>query len=179
MARPPRGKEVLVLAQQQLAKTSDAHELRTLQAVVLPLAYGLSTKETAAAVGRSPRWVTTARNNYIRSLGALRKAGKKIRNKAHMSITGEAEFLAPFLETARCGGVLVVSGIHRALEEHLGHSVALATAYNLLHRHGWRKLAPDKRNIDSDVQAQEDWKKNCQSGLPKSKRSGKGQGRAG
>lgn len=86
-----------------------------------------------------------------------------------MSITDEAEFLAPFLETARCGGVLVVSGIHRALEEHLGHDVALATAYNLLHRHGWRKLAPDKRHIDADVQAQEDWKKTAGATCPNRK----------
>jgi Winged helix-turn helix len=29
-----------------------------------------------------------------------------------------------------------------------------------LHRHGWRKLAPDKRHPKSDPQAQEEWKKN-------------------
>ena len=60
MARPPRGKDVLALAQQQLAKTSDINELRVLQAVVLPLVHGFSTQETAVVVGRSPRWVTAA-----------------------------------------------------------------------------------------------------------------------
>ena len=167
MARPPRGKKVLALAQQQLAKASDANELRTLQAVVLPLEHGLSTQETAAMVGRSPRWVTTARNSYISSLAVSPKTPKKIRNNAHMSIEEEIIFLAPFLERARCGGVLVVNEIHQTLQEHLGHKVALATAYNLLRRHGWRKLAPDKRNVAADPQAQENWKKNCQSGLPK------------
>jgi transposase len=179
MARPPRGKEALALAQQQLAKTSDVNELRTLQAVVFPLVHGLSTQKTGAMIGRSPRWVTTARNDYINSLEAVPKKPKKIRNNAYMLIEEEADFLAPFLEKARCGGVLVVNEIHLALQEHLGRNVALSTAYNLLHRHGWRKLAPDKRNVAADPQAQEDWKKNFQSDLPKSKRHGKSQGRSG
>jgi transposase len=179
MARPPRGKEVLALAQQKLSKASDINELRILQAVVLPLAHGLSTQETALLVGRSPRWVSAARNSYIRNFGIARKDTKKIRNNAHMSIADEADFLASFLESARRGGILVVNDIHRALEKHLGHKVALATAYNLLHRHGWRKLAPNKRNVAADVQAQEDWKKNCRNGLLKSNRNGKGRDRSG
>ena len=31
----------------------------------------------------------------------------------------------------------------------IGRKVALASAYNLLHRHNWRKLATDKRNVKS------------------------------
>ncbi|WP_425286994.1 winged helix-turn-helix domain-containing protein [Nitrosomonas communis] len=30
----------------------------------------------------------------------------------------------------------------------------------MLHRHGWRKLAPDKRHPKADVLAQDEWKKN-------------------
>lgn len=138
----------------------------------------MSTQETALAVGRSPRWVTMARNRYIREGGINRSKAQTIRNHAHMSLAEEKEFLAPFFEKARCGGMLVVNEIHWAMEEHLGRKVALASAYNLLHRHGWRKLAPDKRNVEADVQAQEDWKKNCRSGLFKSKRSGKNQDRS-
>jgi hypothetical protein len=41
----------------------------------------------------------------------------------------------------------------------LGHEVALASAYNLLHRHNWRKLVPDKCHSQSDPLAQEEWKK--------------------
>jgi transposase len=88
------------------------------------------------------------------------------------------EFLAPFLEKALCGGLLVVNEIHQAMQEHLGRNVALASAYNLLHRHGWRKLAPDKRNVAADVQAQAAWKKNCRSELLKSKENGKGRGKS-
>ena len=89
-----------------------------------------------------------------------------------MTIEEERAFLAPFFESAQCGGILVVSVIHNALEQHLGRKVALATAYNLLHRHDWRKLAPDKRNTKADVQAQEEWKKNFPSASLKSKKRG-------
>jgi transposase len=159
MARPPRGQEILEKAQKLLAKATKADELRTLQAVVFPLANGMSTQETARAIGRSPRWVTSARNEFIRSAGVLKKGSKKVRNRAYMTRDEEQAFLAPFFETARCGGMLVVSVIHTALEQHLGRKVALASAYNLLHRHGWRKLAPDKRNMAADIQAQDEWKK--------------------
>lgn len=67
--------------------------------------------------------------------------------------------LKPFLDRARTGGVLVVPEIKPILEAALGRPMALSTVYNLLHRHGWRKLAPDKQHPQSDAQAQQDWKK--------------------
>ena len=76
-----------------------------------------------------------------------------------MTTEEEKAFLISFFEVARCGGILEVSVIRKSLENHLGHSVSLATVYNLLHRNGWCKLAADKRNVNADVQAQEEWKK--------------------
>jgi transposase len=174
MARPPRGHEVLEKAQELLTKVTRADELRILQAVMFPLVNGMSIQETARAIGRSPRWVTSTRNEFIRSGGILKRGPKKIRNRAHMTKTEEEAFLAPFFETARCSGILVASVIHNALEQHLGRKVALASAYNLLHRHGWRKLVPYKRHVQADIQAQEDWKKNSPSVLRRSKKSGTG-----
>jgi len=176
MARPAGGKEVLEKAQQLLSKATDANDIRILQAVVFPLANGMSTVETARAVGRSPRWVTSARNAFIRNGGILKKVSKKKRNRAHMTEDEEKKFLASFIENARCGRVMVVSMIHKALEEHLGHKVALASAYNLLHRHDWRKLVPDKRHVKADIQAQDDFKKNFPLNLRKSKKNGRDPG---
>ena len=119
-----------------------------------------------------------ARNGYIRETGISRNKTQSIRNHAHMSLVEEKEFLAPFLERARCSGMLMVNEIHRPMEERLGRKVALASAYNLLHRHGWRKLAPDKCNVETDIQAQEDWEKNSRNGLPTSEKSGKSQGKS-
>ena len=92
--------------------------------MVLPLANGMSTQATAQAIGRSPRWVTSARNEFVRNAGKLKKDIKKVRNRAHMTRDEEEVFLSPFLDQARSGGVLVVSVMHKALEQHLGRWAA-------------------------------------------------------
>jgi transposase len=172
MSRPVRGHNVLTKAQELLSKATEANELRALQAVVLPLANGMTTMETAKIIGRSPRWTTKARNTFIRNAGIMIKNPLKIRNKAYMTKNEEASFLSTFFEKARHSGILVVSEIHKALEQHLGRKVSLASAYNLLHRNEWRKLVPYKRHVKADKQAQDEWKKNFPPSLLKSKKSG-------
>ena len=95
------------------------------------------------------------------------------RKRQNMSVQEEVEFLAPFLEQAASGGVLVVGQVKAALDKHLGRVVALASAYNLLHRHNWRKLAPDKHHPQSDPLAQEEWKKNSPKHSPSSAKTGR------
>jgi hypothetical protein len=73
---------------------------------------------------------------------------------------------------AAAGGVLVVGQIKAALDKRLGREVALASAYNLLHRHNWRKLAPDKGHPQSDPVAQEEWKKTPRNPHPNPQRLG-------
>ena len=89
-----------------------------------------------------------------------------------MSTEQERELLAPFLERASTGGILVVGQVKTELEARLGRSMALSSVYNLLHRHGWRKLAPDKRHPQSDPLVQQEWKKNSPTTSPKPVRSG-------
>ena len=81
----------------------------------------------------------------------------------------------PFVEKASRAGILIVSEIRQALNEKLGRTTAIGTTYNLLHRHGWRKLAPDKQHPKADVQAQDDWKKNFLMSCETSNKVGKGQ----
>ncbi|WP_177198170.1 helix-turn-helix domain-containing protein [Nitrosomonas communis] len=54
---------------------------------------------------------------------------------------------------------MIVSEIKQALDARLKRKTSLAATYNLLHRHGWRKLAPDKRHPKADALAQDEWKK--------------------
>ena len=100
MARPARGEDVLKMAEDLLAKATKADELRTLQAVVFPLANGMSIQETAQAIGRSPRWTTKARNEFIRNAGIVEKARKRVRNRAYMTRDEEESFLASFFASA-------------------------------------------------------------------------------
>ena len=164
MARPARGAEVLEMAQEMILRAKTIEELRQAQAVVFPLAYGLSLEETARAIGRSVVWTCQLRNRFLagETVGDGQRQRPGGRRRENMSVAREREVLEPFLERARTGGILVVPQIKVDLETALGRSMALSSVYNLLHRHGWRKLAPDKRHPQSDPVAQEAWKKNSQ-----------------
>ncbi|WP_430233062.1 helix-turn-helix domain-containing protein [Nitrosomonas communis] len=82
------------------------------------------------------------------------------RRRENLSREEEVTFLTPFIEKAAAGGVLIVSEIKQALDARLKHKTSpAATYYYLLHRHGWRKLTPDKRHPEADALAQDEWKK--------------------
>jgi len=160
MARTAKGWEVLEKAKEMMTKARTANELRICQAVIFPLEYGMSMEQTAACLGRSISWTTRNRQLFIAASGFAERTRPGGRKRANMTINEENIFLEPFLDKARNGGILVVRDIHIALEKHLGRKVALASTYNLLHRNGWRKLAPDKKHVETDIQAQEEFKKN-------------------
>jgi hypothetical protein len=82
------------------------------------------------------------------------------RRRELLSIEEEKAFLAPWIEKAEAGGVLVVPPIHLAFQEFVGHEVPKSTVYRLLARHGWRKVTPDTRHPKSDAASQEEFKKN-------------------
>ena len=160
MPRTAKGWEVLDKAKEMMSKAHTANELRICQAVIFPLEYGMSMEQTVACLGRSISWTTHNRQLFITAAGFAERERPGGRKRENMTEGEEIAFLEPFLDKAKKGGILVVREFHMALEKHLGRKVALASAYNLLHRHGWRKLAPDKRHVESDVQTQEEWKKN-------------------
>ncbi len=180
MARTPRGKEVLEKARELLSKARMADELRRAQAVVLPLEFGFSMERTAAIIGVSKGWASQLRTQFIRAGGerADKKRLRGGRRRENMSYEEEVTFLGPFLEKAAQGGILVVGEIKEELDKRLGRRTALASTYNLLHRHGWRKLAPDTRHPKADSKAQEEWKKNSPSSSPKSTKNGRGKDRS-
>jgi len=174
MARPATGKELIVQAKEALVKAQTTEELRQAQAVILPLVYELSMDQVASILGISKSWTCKLRRRFIRSGGqqAEPKPKRGGRRRENMSREEEDAFLAPYFEKAARGGILVVGEIKQALDAKLGRTTALASTYNLLHRHNWRKLAPDKRHPKSDVDAQEAWKKNSRNSSPKSIKSG-------
>jgi transposase len=160
MARPPQGQEKVDLARERLRSSESAREIRVCLAVILPTEHGMSIKDAASLLGCSSRWVSHVRKSFIEQ--GLSTVSKNFggRRRANMSMSEEEEFLASFKDRAKSGGILVVSEIHAELEKVLSRKVHLSAVYKLLHRHGWRKLAPRKRNIKRDPLEQEAWKKN-------------------
>ena len=162
MARPRRNDPHLV--QKALAvsrQTQDGHELRQALAVVLPAEFDATLEQTARILGLG--WATVVRLQHSfrdQRLSPARKAWGG-RRRAWMSLAEEEEFLRPWAEQAKTGGVLVLSPIRAALAQKLGHPVNRSVVWRFLARHGWRKVAPDTRHPKSDPQIQEAWKKNC------------------
>jgi len=163
MARPPQGHESLGLARERLHSSESAREIRVCLAVILPTELGMSIKDTATLLGRSTRWLSHVRKSFIEQGLSTVSENFGGRRTANMSIAEEEAFLASFKDKAKSGGVLVISGIHVELEKVLSRKVHRSAVYKLLHRHGWRKLAPRKRNTKSNPQIQETWKKNSRS----------------
>ena len=162
MSRTPSGSEWLSMAQSKVAEATSIHEMRLAQSLLLPL-LGLSLVETAQALGQSVPTVSRLRRDFIALQEGAPLPRKRWGGRRHSYWSPEEEqaFLTPFLEEAEKGGILVVPPLHRALEEKLGRKVPPSTVYRMLHRHGWRKVAPDKRHIKGDPEVQEAFKKNA------------------
>jgi transposase len=99
-----------------MAKAKTANQLRQALAVVLPLELGLSMEQTARMLGVSVGWACQLRTRFIRNGGRLDEDGPRRggRRRENLSPEEEAAFLAPFLEQAKAGKILVVSEIiHR------------------------------------------------------------------
>ena len=144
MARPATGNAFIEAAKAQIASARSVDALRAAQALLLPLEFGLSLEQTAIVVGLSKSQTTKIRTRFQRvEMGTEPpKAEQRRRNHARMTLAEEASLLASFSDKGEPPGTNVASTLRAEMERHLGHSVALSTVYRLLHRHGWRKLAP-------------------------------------
>ncbi len=168
MARKASGKEVLAKAKELLAKAKTVEEMRQAQAVILPLEHGFTMEQVALTLGISKGWACKLRVRFIKS-GGIRDEQKTKpggRRRENMSREEEAAFLAPYFEMAAQGGILMVSEIKQALDARLGRKTALASTYNLLHRHHWHKLSTDKRHPKSNEKAREARGKNSRNSSP-------------
>jgi hypothetical protein len=146
MARKASGVDQLARARLALRTAKSADELRAAQAVVLPLALGLSLKQTAQAIGRSVSATCSLRIRYCQVARGERKAsrGKRaLRNRANLAWEREARTIEKALKAAARAGSALVPALKVKLEKALGKPLALSTIYRMLARHGWRTLASD------------------------------------
>ena len=162
MARIARGEQYVDSAMQVIVNAVTVEQLRQAQAVILPLRFAMSLEQTAEVTGLSVGWVSKQRNRFIqgKAVGDGTVPARGGRRRQNFTPQEETAVLKPFIEQAREGGILVVGQIKHDLEQALGRPMSLSSVYTLLHRHNWRKLAPDKRHPQSEPVAQDEWKKN-------------------
>lgn len=164
MARPASGAEQLKQAQASLKRATSADQLRIAQAVLLPLELGLTLAQTAKAIGRSVGATCRMRVNFCAVQAGKREPAKPktaLRNRAADTLEREAQALDKVLANASEGGVVIIPRLKPLIEKELGHTIALSGLYRMLHRHNWRKLAPDTQHPKGDPEARAEWKKNC------------------
>lgn len=120
-------------------------------------------EEIARHCGVSKARVHDVISTYNRLGGAaVETAGKGGRRREYLTLKEEAQFLAPFFAQAQRGEIATVAQIQEAFEARIGHEVDDSTIYRLLNRHGWRKHMPRPRHPQTDLQAQDQFKKNWQ-----------------
>ena len=76
-----------------------------------------------------------------------------------LDATERQAVLTTLTADAKAGKIVVVESVKSAIEERCGKPVSLQTAYNVLHREGWRKVRPDKFHPKGDPIAQDAFKK--------------------
>lgn len=117
---------------------------------------GKAPEEIADLMGVSLSHVKTTLADWRRrGLVALEDRKRGGRRHTYMTWDEEAAFLDGLKEKAEKGGVVVVGVVHQALRDRLRVPVAQRTVYDLLARHGWRKVKPRPRHAKADPAAQQ------------------------
>jgi transposase len=146
--------------EKRLKEAKSAEDLRRVQTVYYRARFDYPPAQIAEMTGYAVGTVHNIHSDYLehgdKIFDSSRPGGRRA---ALMSVSEEAAFLAPFIAEGDAGGILEVSRIHEALCARMGRRVAIGTAYNILHRHGWRKIMPRARHPKADKEAQADFKK--------------------
>jgi transposase len=133
---------------------------RRFQCVWLRATLPLSASQIAQALGWKPQSVRQLHSDYARD-GTAAVWGKPHSGRRHAHFTAEEEkaLLAPFLEQAQAGGVLVIAPVQAVYEKALGRPVHPSVVYRALHRQGWRKIMPRPKPPKSSEEVREAFKK--------------------
>src|SRR5882757_1966562 len=122
---------------------------------------GMTQPVIAAAMGVSLSTVNRAHMSYDGGgIKALKPKPIGGRQRENMTVAEERALLARFAKAAYAGEMLMnVHDLKTAYEDAIGHPTSNSTIYNLLARHGWRKLMPRPFHPKRDLAAQNDFKK--------------------
>jgi len=121
---------------------------------------GMTQPAIAEAMGVSLSTVNRAHMTYDSGgVKALKTKPSGGRQRENMTVAEEKVLLACFAKAAGTGEMLNIHDLKAAYEKAIGHETSNSTAYNLLTRHGWRKLMPRPFHPKRDIAAQNAFKK--------------------
>lgn len=79
--------------------------------------------------------------------------------KSTLSFDEEVEVLDSLHSAAKAGSLVTAASVRAELEARAASTMSIQTVYNILHRHRWRKVAPDKVHPKNDPAKLEEFKK--------------------
>ena len=120
---------------------------------------GMTQPAIADAMGVSLSTVNRAHMAYDRGGIKALKPKPNGGRKHEKTLAEEKALLARFAKGAGAGEMLNIHDLKAAYEKAIGHATSDSTVYNLLHRHGWRKLMPRPFHPKRDLAAQNAFKK--------------------
>ena len=143
-----------------MSEARNISELKRAQCIYFRSEHDLAPQRIADMVGFDVGTVRNLHSAFLRDgEAALKLSGRGGRYHAYLTQEEEASWLEGFRESGQAGGILEVSKIQAAFEERVGRKVAKSTVYDLLHRHGWRKITPRPRHPKCDPEAAASFKK--------------------
>jgi len=121
---------------------------------------GMTQPAIAEAMGVSLSTVNRAHMAYDGGgIKALKPKPIGGRQRENMALSEEKALLARFSKAAGAGEMLNIYDLKAAYEQAIGHATSNSPVYNLLARHGWRKLMPRPFHPQRDLAAQDAFKK--------------------
>jgi transposase len=126
---------------------------------------GMTQPEIAEAMGVSLSTVNRAHMAYDDGgIKALKPKPIGGRQRENMTVAEETALLEKFAKAAGAGELLNIQDLKAAYEKAIGHPTSNSTIYNLLARHGWRKMMPRPFHPKRDIETQNDFKKRFSTG---------------
>lgn len=145
---------------QLIDNSRNKEEFRRAQAVYLRIVKQMPASDIAEITGFSLSHIYKIHSQCIKEgISCLSSSSKGGRYRSYLSLEEEVAMLNDIEKVAAKGGIVEISKVRKLFEEKAGRSVALYTAYRLLHRHGWRKIAPRPYHPKQKADAIETFKK--------------------
>ena len=129
---------------------------------ILLTASGMDYQATGKLLGVSEATVKRMNRDFAERDFAGSQAGKSGwggDRRSILSFEEESEVLDSLGEESRQGHLVTVSTIKAAIEAKSNSTISLQTAYNILYRHKWRKVVPDKVHPKNEPWKLDEFKK--------------------
>jgi transposase len=128
-------------------RNKDKNVEKRIKALLL-YASGEKCEKIAEQTGYAQTYIWELASKYQKDGLSVIGGGNYGGNHRNLSIAEEKALLEPFLQAAEAGQIIEVSEIKRAYEEAIGRSLdkSHGQIYDVLHRHGWRKVMPRSRH---------------------------------